>query len=117
MRFLNEIKNQLTEESKSNLDKDINLDELSKALYKMKNNKGPGQDGICVEFYKIYWNDAKNDVLEVFVHGLNNKQLAYSQYMAVIKPLYKKGNRQDITNWRPISLLNVDLKILSKALA
>ena len=117
MRFLNEIKNQLTEKSKSNLDKDINLDELSKALYKMKNNKSPGQDGICVEFYKVYWNDVKNDVLEVFVHGLNNKQLAYSQYMAVIKLLYKKGNRQDIRNWRPISLLNVDFKILSKALA
>ena len=52
MHCLNEIKNQLTEKSKSNLYKDINLDELSKALYKMKNNKSPGQDRICVEFYK-----------------------------------------------------------------
>ena len=84
----------------------------------MKSNKSPGQDGICVEFYKVYWNDVKNDVLEVFVHGLNNKLLAYSQYMAVIiKLLYKKGNRQDIRNWRPLSLFNVDFKILSKALA
>ena len=83
----------------------------------MKNNKSPGQDGICVEFYKVYWNDVKNDVLEVFVHGLSNKQLAYSQDIAVIKLLYKKGNRQDMKNWRRISLLNVDCKILSKALA
>ena len=111
------LKKQLTEESKSNLDKDIHLDELSKAFYKMMNNKSPGQDGICVEFYKVYWNDVKNDVLEVFVHDLNNKQLVYSQHMAVIKLLYKKGNRHAIKNWRPISLLNVDFKILSKALA
>ena len=117
MRFLNEIKNQLTEKSKSNLDEGIYLDELSKSLYKMKNNKSPAQDGICVAFYKVYWNDVNNDVLEVFVHGLNNKQLAYSQDIAVIKLLYKNGNRQDMKNWRRISLLNVDYKIRSKALA
>ena len=51
MCFLNEIKNQPTEKSKSTLDKDINLDEISKALFNMKNHKSPGQDGICVEFY------------------------------------------------------------------
>ena len=31
--------------------------------------------------------------------------------------LYKKGEREDISNWRPISLLNVDYKIITKFLA
>ena len=30
----------------------------------MKNNKGPGHDGICVEFYKMYWNDARKTYLK-----------------------------------------------------
>ena len=37
--------------------------------------------------------------------------------MAIITLIYKKGQREDIKNWRPISLLNVDMKILSKMLA
>ncbi|KAI3376858.1 hypothetical protein L3Q82_000114 [Scortum barcoo] len=36
---------------------------------------------------------------------------------AVLTLLPKKGNLQDIKNWRPVSLLCVDYKLLSKALA
>ena len=56
-------------------------------------------------------------MLEVFECGLNNRELAYSQYLSVVSLLYKKGKREDIRNWRPISLLNTDYKILSKILA
>ena len=33
---------------------------------------------------------------------------------AVITYIYKKGKMEDITNWRPISLLNYDYKIIAK---
>ena len=46
-----------------------------------------------------------------------SQELPYSQYLALIVLLYKKGIRELITNWRPISLSNTDLKILSKVLA
>ena len=36
---------------------------------------------------------------------------------AVLSCLYKKGDREDITNWRPILLLNYDNKIYTKILA
>ena len=44
-------------------------------------------------------------------------KLSYSQYLAIITLLYKKGEREKITNWRPISLNNTDVKILTKILA
>ena len=100
--FLQNIKTKLSEMSHLNLNKDISLTELSSALFKMKNNKSPGQDGICVEFYEI---------------GLDDRRLTHSQYLAIIKLLYKKGDRHNVKNSRPISLLNVDFKILSKTLA
>ena len=44
--------------------------------------------------------------------------LSTSQRQAIIKLIEKKDkDKRLIKNWRPISLLNVDLKIASKALA
>ena len=40
-----------------------------------------------------------------------------STWQAVISCLYRKGDRDDITNWRQISLLNYDNKIYAKVLA
>ena len=76
----------------------------------MMNNKSPGQDGICIEFYKIYSSLIENDFHEVIINGLEHNQLPYSQYLAIIKLLYKEGNRLDIKNLRPISLSNTDFK-------
>ena len=115
--FLGEQTKKLTEEQKSNLEKEFTLDDIGKAIKLMKNNKSPGEDGITIEFYKTYFNIIGSDLLEVFKCGLNNRELAYSQYLSVVSLLYKKGQREDIRNWRPISLLNVDYKILSKVLA
>ena len=53
----------------------------------------------------------------VIKYTLENDSLSKSQYNAIITLRYKKGNREEITNWRPISLLNNDYKIITKILA
>ena len=51
-------------------------------------------------------------------NALNNKDMSESMREGLITLIYKgKGNREDIKNWRPISLLNTDYKIISKILA
>lgn len=35
----------------------------------------------------------------------------------LMTPLYKKCLREDLKNWRPITLLNFDYKLLSKVVA
>ena len=52
------------------------------------------------------------------MHNLKeNKALSVSQRTSIIALLYKRDDKQLLKNWRPISLLCTDYKILSKALA
>ena len=106
--------NQMEREKSSSL---FTLSEFKVALFKLPNGKSPGSDGLTTEFYKTFWDVLGNDLLEVFTSSYESGLLTESQRTATIKCLPKKGDITDITNWRPISLLNVDYKILSKALS
>ncbi len=115
--FLSSIDRVLSDEIKCELDQEICLHDLTMALKKMAINKSPGPDGIVVEFYKMYWNFLGTELLEVIHESVRTEMLPYTQYLAVITLLYKKGQRENIKNWRPISLLNTDAKLYSKVLA
>ena len=84
----------------------------------MPNEKSPGNDGLTKEFYETFWDDIKRPLTLSFQQALKKGELSTSQKQAVIKLIEKKGkDKRMIENWRPISLLNVDLKIFSKAVA
>ena len=60
----------------------------------------------------------KRFFLPAIKKAYHTKKLSYSQYQAVIKLIEKKGrDKRFIKNWRPISLLNVDTKLISKVLS
>ena len=82
----------------------------------MSNNKCPGIDGIPVEFYKVFWCDIKEDMKLIFKSVLKSN-LGTSQNKGVITLISKGANDELLDNWRPISLLCSDYKILAKLLA
>ena len=84
---------------------------------KMKNNKSPGEDGLTKEFYQTFLDLIVDELGEMFNNILFQKKMPISLRNAIIALLYKKNDHRLLKNWRPISLLNTDYKILSKILA
>ena len=84
----------------------------------MQNNKSPGNDGFTKEFYETFCNEIKHPFMNSIMEAREKKKLSTSQCQAVIKLIGKKErDKRFIKNWRPISLLNADYKIIAKALA
>ena len=117
--FLNQINTpKLSTAQKIACDKPIDISELSLSLDSMPKDKSPGNDGLTVEFYKKFWPLLKEPLFNSILYSKEHGFLSTSQRQAVIKLLEKKDkDKRYIENWRPISLLNVDTKIISKALA
>lgn len=107
----------VSEGSYPETDNPLTLLEIEHALMSMDSGKSPGIDGLPVEFYKAFWECLGKDLLVVLRECLEEGCLPLSSRRAVITLLPKKGNLQNISNWRPVSLLCSDIKILAKALA
>ena len=58
-----------------------------------------------------------NSLVDLYNFCLDKQMLPVTLRGAVITLLYKNGEKEDIKNWRPISLLTCDYKILAKVLA
>ena len=115
--FLNEVKT-VTDNNETEQSGHLSEYECGIALKEMKNNKSPGSDGITAEFYKIFWNDIKQYLVNSLNYSFEHGSLTELQKQGIISLLPKKDkDTLSINNWRPISLLNVDYKIASKAIA
>ena len=108
----------LTEEQRELLDNKITTNEYFEALKYFQKNKTPGNDGLTVEFYLGFWHLIGKRLVDALNFAHEQGQLSNSQKQAMITLLEKKDkDKRFIKNWRPISLINVDVKIASKAIA
>ena len=93
--------------------------EILKALTSMDKDKSPGNDGITKEFCIKFRDVVKEPLFASIEQSFIADELSTCQKQAIINLIEKKdGDKRLIKNWRrPISLLNVDMKLISKALA
>ena len=114
-QFLNSISlSTLTNDEKLICEVEITEKELFISPSKMENHKSPGNDGLTKEFYVTFWNELKDTFILSLKESKKLQKLGISQRQAIIRLIEKPNrDRRFIKNWRPISLLNVDQKILS----
>ena len=97
---------------------EISKKEWILALKSFSNNKSPVSDGLTKEFYETFWEELKQPFMNLLNQIKVSKKLVTFQRQSVIKLLEKKGkDKRLISIWRPISLLNVDYKIIPKLFA
>ena len=109
---------QLSEDEKLELDALLEIEELQLTLEKCANNKSPGNDGLTKEFYLFFWDEIKDALFQSYTESIKIGKLSTSQRQNIISLLEKTGKDKTlIKNWRPISLINFDTKLLSKTYA
>jgi len=107
----------LNDEDKISCEGPITIQECETIVKSFSKNKSPGNDGITAEFYQYFWPEISGLLIDSFNYGYDKQEMSTSQRQAIITLIDKGKDRSYIENWRPISLLNVDYKIASKAIA
>ena len=96
---------------------DVMQVEIETSIGQMENNKSPGPDGLPKEFYACFLSQLCPILLRVYHTMYELGNMSDSQKMSYITLLCKdEKHPEQPKNYRPISLLNVDYKILTKVL-
>lgn len=99
------------------LEKQVTMGEIRDAIAKGKMHKAPGNDGIGLEFYKTKWETIKTELLKVLNSTYIDGTILESQLKGIIVCIPKHAQPTTVDDYRPITLLNADYKILTRIIA
>ena len=115
-QMIKAITRKVTEAMKESVDKEITKEEMKKTAKKMRKGAATGIDGVPAEFYQEF------DYVVEWLHELllgemkEKGEMTASMRTAVVILLFKKKEKNRIENYRPISLLTADYKLIAKIL-
>lgn len=107
----------LSEKDMVDLDRDISLDEILLALKQSSDNKALVPNGINFGVIKEVWKEIQDKVMEFIKEFEISGTLPKGMNSSFITLVPKVHNPKSVKDYRPISLINCSMKLLSKLLA
>ena len=108
----------LNEQEQKQCEGFLTASECLKSLKSIESNKSPRSDGLPAEFYKVFWNDINQHLLNALNCASKKGLLSITQRRELITLIPNKNKPTNLLkNWRPITLLNCDYKIATKSTA
>ena len=98
-QLLNKLSIPVLKGDMSGLIKRITASEVENTIKKLHPRKAPGLDGLTADFYTRFVNTLCNILTAVFNEIFNQKQLTFSQHLAIIILLFKKGDHRMVENY------------------
>jgi hypothetical protein len=108
------VQEKLSDEDNIKLNEPFSEEEIQAAISSMVKNKAPGPDGIPVEFYQACWPIIKNDIMNIFYDWKLGVLDLYRLNFGMIILLQKAPDADVIQKYRPVCLLQVLYKWLTK---
>lgn len=95
-------------------DMQISADDVRDAISRAKNNKSPGIDCISNELLKNGGDSLIKSLTCIFNKFLSSEETPVDWNKGIIIPIYKKGNKNDLNNYRGITLTSCVSKIFNR---
>ncbi|XP_055382796.1 uncharacterized protein LOC129612958 [Condylostylus longicornis] len=92
------------------------FDEIKTAIFKLKNNKAPGEDNVTAELLKMGGEELQKSIHRLICNIWQQETIPEKWNMGLICPIHKKVDKTDCNNYRGITLLNCMYKVLSNVI-
>ena len=93
---------------------ELNFDEFEEAFKSLKRNKAAGFDDLSSNIIIDAYDSLKNILFHVFKVSTKQGILRNSLKISKVTPIFKSGAEDNVSNYRPISILYVVSKVLER---
>lgn len=115
--MMGNVRRRLSAAEQAMLSEVPSLQEIEEIVMLLPHNKAPGPDGVSAEVMHSLWPILKMGYYAMVKKFWETKVLASSTQEGAVKLIPKSISRLMLKDWRPLTMLNIDYKIIAKLLA